>query len=96
MHTPAKGASLGIGFEGSNPSLHAICFHSIVDSTAVYGTAELSSSLSGNTTVGLLTIYPMNKLVRLLREPKATIGSSPALNLCVRARAVEGVWLQPR
>ena len=23
MHTPAKGASLVIGFEGSNPSLHA-------------------------------------------------------------------------
>lgn len=84
MYTPAKGASLEIGFEGSNPSLHAKymevaqqvelyvsrrervksedfisvssnltfhtkCFHSIVDSTAVYGTAELSSSLSGNT-----------------------------------------------
>ena len=49
MHTPAKGADLEIGLEGSNPSLHAKCFHSIVDSTAVYGTAELSSSLSGNT-----------------------------------------------
>ena len=57
MHTPAKGASLEIGFEGSNPSLHAKCSHSIVDSTAVYETAELSSSLSGNTNVSYNTFY---------------------------------------
>ena len=37
------------------------------------------SNPSFHATVGLLTMYPMNELVRLLREPKAIIGSSPAL-----------------
>ena len=49
MRRPAKALDIERCLEGSNPSLHAKCFHSIVDSTAVYGTAELSSSLSGNT-----------------------------------------------
>ena len=49
MYTPAKSASLEIGFEGSNPSLHAKCSFGLSDTIRGYEPRELGSTPRGNT-----------------------------------------------
>ena len=49
MHGPAKTASLEIGFEGSNPSLHAKCSFGLSDTIRGYEPLELGSTPRGNT-----------------------------------------------